>query len=218
MSFLISSREGRLCLNGKRVPLKLTRNQLPSEQFSEGNFSIPATLGNINLICQAFLDLYIIPMGGRRLPRGYGYTSQDIERKYILPFGNNVNEFLIQPNRHIFRSSRNLTRGWCLLSCATLHRFFYKDFDLYRSDCPYDTNDFHWWLQNNAGDVIDLAEEQYRISRIYDLRSNYQKKNSFPGASYSVRGKNLSWRLAEYVSDSKIDWTRIPKYIKGYNN
>jgi hypothetical protein len=186
------------------------------DQFTDGHFSIPATVENIQIISQSFLDLYVIPMGGRRLPRGYGYTSQDVEKKYMMPFVDNIDDFLIQPRRHIFRSPRNLTRGWCLLSCATLHRFFYKDFDLYRSECPYDKNDFHWWLQNNAGDVIDLAEEQYRISRIYDLRVNGQKRNSFPSASYSVRGKNLSWRLAEYVSGSRIDWKLIPKYLKGY--
>jgi hypothetical protein len=216
MSFLISSREGRLCLDGKRIPPRITRSSFGSDQFIDGDFSIPPTLENIQVISQAFLDLYVVPMGGKRLPRGFGYLAQDIEKKYSIPAKGQEEYFLFKPNRHLFRSRRNLTRGWCLLCCATLHRFFYKEFDLYRGNCSYDDNDHHWWLQNQNGDVIDLAEEQYRISRIYDLRRDGTKKNSFPAASYSARGRNLAWKLAEYVSGNAIDWNLVPKYLKGY--
>ena len=120
--------------------------------------------------------------------------------------------------RALFRGPRNLTRGWCYLASATLHRFFYKEFDLYRGDCEYDEGDFHWWLQNASGDVIDLAEEQYRISKIYELRKNGKKKSSFPALSYPARGGNLAWKLAEYVSASSINYEDVPKRLKGYKS
>ena len=117
-------------------------------------------------------------------------------------------------------ADRNLTRGWCLISTATLHRFFWKEYDLFKCPCPYDEeNDFHWWLQNASGDVIDLAEEQYRISKIYEnLRQNGKKVSSFPGASYPARGRNLAWKLAEYVSSSEINYDLIGKYPSEYKS
>jgi hypothetical protein len=223
---LYSSREGRLCIDGKRVPLQITRSRFSQDFFSSGDLRIAASKENIQIISQCFLDLYIVPMGGKTLPRGSGYTSQDIEQKYSinkknpnLIDGDLENESLLfNPIRKWFRSRRNLTKGWCLLSCAALHRFFWQDFDLYQSKCPLDENDYHWWLQNQNGDVIDLAEEQYRIERIYELRQDGKKKGSFPGASYPVRGKNLAWKLAEYVSGSSIDPENIAPYISGYKS
>ena len=220
---LYSSREGRLCVDGKRVPLQITKSSFPTDSFASGDFSIAATKENILVICQCFLDLYVIPMGGKKLPSGFGYnyTSQDLEQKFQinkknpnLPDGDLDNPgLLFNPLRKWFRSRRNLTRGWCLISTATLHRFFWKEYDLFKCPCPYDEeNDSHWWLQNASGDVIDLAEEQYRISKIYELRKNGKKVSSFPSASYPARGKNLAWKLAEYVSSSDIDWDLIPKY------
>jgi len=125
---------------------------------------------------------------------------------------------LFNPIRKWFRSRRNLTRGWCLLSCATLHRFFWKEFDLYKSVCPLDANDHHWWLQSQNGDVIDLAEEQYRIERIYELRKDGKKVSSFPGASYPQRGRRLAWKIAEYVTASDIRLDAIPQYLKEYKS
>lgn len=220
MTYLISSREGRLCLDGKRLPVRITRSTFPVDTFASGDFSIAANEKNLQIICQCFLDLYVIPMGGKKLPRGWGYISQDIENKYKKnPDEIEGDEYLFNPIRKWFRSRRNLTRGWCLLSCATLHRFFWKEFDLYRSPCPYDEeNDYHWWLQNENGDVIDLAEEQYRISRIYELRKDGKKMGSFPGASYPARGRNLALKLAEYVSASSIKQEDVPKYMKGYKS
>ena len=61
MTFLISTREGRLCLDGKRLPLMITRSKLPPNYFESGNFSLDASLENIKLISQCFTDLYIIP-------------------------------------------------------------------------------------------------------------------------------------------------------------
>ena len=217
MTYLISSREGRLCLDGKRLPQRITRSTFPFDSFVSGDFSIEASMENIQIISQCFLDLYVVPMGGQQLPRGWGYTSQDVEIKYkTIPDEIEGDAYLFNPVRRLFRSSRNLTRGWCLLSCATLHRFFWKEFDLYRSPCPYDVeNDYHWWLQNQDGDVIDLTEEQYRISRIYEPRSDGKKMTSLPAASYAVRGRNLSLKLAEYVSASTISKYAPPKYMGG---
>ena len=83
---LYSSREGRLCVDGKRVPLQITRSSFPADSFATGDFSIAANKENILVICQCFLDLYVIPMGGKKLPSGFGYnyTSQDLELKYQI--------------------------------------------------------------------------------------------------------------------------------------
>ena len=83
---LYSSREGRLCVDGKRVPLQITRSSFPADSFATGDFSIAANKENILVICQCFLDLYVIPMGGKKLPSGFGYnyTSQDLEQKFQI--------------------------------------------------------------------------------------------------------------------------------------
>jgi len=44
------------------------------------------------------------------------------------------------------RSIDNLTRGWSYLVEGVMHRFFHKNFDLYKALCPLDKNmrDNHW--------------------------------------------------------------------------
>ena len=229
MTFLISTREGRLCLDGKRLPLMITRSKLPPNYFESGNFTLDASLENIKLISQCFTDLYIVPMGGKRLPRGWGYLSQDVEPKYqerskidFIPNDLDDAALNFNPFRKFIRGNRNLTRGWCLRSVACLHRFFYKEFSITKSSCPFDVYggkpDFHYWLENKNGDVIDLAEEQYRIDRIYDLRKDGKKVSSFPIASASVVGRNLAIKLAEYITTTPIDIDRVPKYCNRYRN
>ena len=203
--FLVSSREGRLCVDGKRVPKPSTKPICTPDQFASGSLAIPATLENIKIVSQVFLDLFIIPQGTRfKGPSGRDRTL-DVVPKYNVPDAIKDHEGLVRLFRGLFRSNRNLTRGWCYLASGTLHRFFYKEFDLYKGGDEYgDPNDFHWWLYNEKRGTIDLTEEQYRVMRIYDLRTD-GKKMSPMGYSYSVKTKSMAIRVAEVLCDGFVD-------------
>lgn len=202
--FLISSREGRLCVDGKRVP-KPSTNICTPDQFASGALAIPATLENIKAVSQVFLDLFIIPQGIRfKWPAGRD-RALDVVPKYNVPDSIKDDDALVRLFRGLFRSNRNLTRGWCCLASGTLHRFFYREFDLYKGGDEYgDPSDFHWWLHNEKRGTIDLTEEQYRVMRIYDLRTD-GKKMSPMGYSYSVKTKNMATRVAEVLCDGFVD-------------
>ena len=76
--FLISSREGRLCVDGKRVPKPSTKICTP-DQFASGSLAIPATVENIKAVSQVFLDLFINPQGsdsGQQADKDFGCCSQ----------------------------------------------------------------------------------------------------------------------------------------------
>ena len=217
MSFLISSREGRLCIDGKRVVSPFTEGILPKDQFTGGDLSLPATENNILMVSQCFLDLFIKPMGMvlEKRPSGkrWLYSTLDIEKKYrsTVPI-----ETKDSVPRGKFRSSENLTRGWCLFAVNTLHRFFWKDFDCHRGSCKYDeSNDYHWWLQNDTGDVIDLTEEQYRISKIYNLREDGKKLKPL-GLRYAATSRNMAYKITEVLSGQQYDVDVIDQYANAY--
>ena len=67
--FLVSSREGRLCVDGKRVPKPSTKPICTPDQFASGSLAIPATLENIKAVSQVFLDLFINPQGNATAKR-----------------------------------------------------------------------------------------------------------------------------------------------------
>jgi len=204
MSFLISSREGRLCVDGKRVPKPETKICTP-DQFATGSLSIPATVENIQAVSQVFLDLFIVPRGIRfKGPTGRDRTL-DVVPKYNVPDSIKDDEGLVRLFRGLFRSKRNLTRGWCYLASGTLHRFFYKEFDLYRGSDEYgNPEDFHWWLFNEDRGTIDLTEEQYRVTKIYDLRNDGVKKSPM-GYSYGTKTAKMAVRVAEVLCGGYVD-------------
>ena len=58
-----------------------------------------------------------------------------------------------------------------------MHRFLYKNFDLYKALCRLDKNmrDYHWWLESRYRNyVIDLTKEQYVNEGITNIRDNGQ--------------------------------------------
>ena len=212
MAQLFSSREGRLCINGKRVKRSSGVIQTPDTFGVDGDLSIPASEENILALCQLFIDTFIIPMG-LRLEKGEspeGYPGLDIVKKYgekedlLSDTPNFLNRF-----KRLFRSQKNLTRGWCYLASGTLHRFLYKDFDLYRGECSIDGGDHHWWLQSADDRVIDLTEEQYRIFKIYDPR-NEGKKMSPMGQSYAVKTRNMSVVVANQFVENELFMCDFP--------
>jgi len=217
---IITSREGRLCIDGKRIPVPSIFIEVPEGFGENGDLSLPATQKNVLAISQLFMDTFIIQMG-MTLDSGVspeGYPGLDIVKKYdqkddvLVDSGKFLERF-----RRYFRNPKNLTKGWCYLSSATLHRFFYKEFDLYRNECSLDEDDFHWWLQNENGDIIDLTEEQYRIFKIYNPRENGRKKSPM-GQSYAVKTRNMSVVIANRITEKELYMCEFPATSKYRQN
>ena len=74
---------------------------------------------------------------------------------------------------------------------GTLHRFFYKEWDMYRNECKLIDGDYHWWLQDKEGNIIDLTEEQYILNGIHNCRDGGKKKGPL-GLSYGVKTRNIA--------------------------
>ena len=55
MGFLLSSREGRLCVDGKRVMTPYFQGMFPADQFMSGDLSLPATDINLKMVSQCYL-------------------------------------------------------------------------------------------------------------------------------------------------------------------
>lgn len=218
-SFLVSSREGRVCLDGHRVDRVQTRIFEP-DYFASGSLVIPATLDNIIIVSQVFMDLFVNPKGIQLSTSVGGYKTMDVVARYRqIPHSLQTDPTLLRLFRGWFRTDRNLTRGWCYLAAGTLHRFFYPEFDLYRSDCEFGNSeiaiDYHWWLHNDRLGTIDLTEEQYRVMRIYDLRSN-GKKRSPMGHSYSKKTRNMAVLVASELCGATVEFEKVK--VTGYKN
>ena len=217
MSFLLSSRSGHLYFNGNRVLEQHTDGLFPSDQFCDGNLSIPSTDQNILTISQCFLDLFINPMGMMQEKRSKGkkwlYSTVEIERE----FGGAIQ---IENQEHSSKdplpTSLNQTRGWHLFTMHTLHRFFWKDFDCIRGSRKLEeTNDYHWWLENSSGDMIDLAEEQYRAAKIPKLRAQGKRLKPL-GHRYSATSRTMAHRITEVLSSHHYDASVIDQYANAY--
>ena len=217
MGFLLSSRSGHLCVDGKRVLKPHTDGLFPSDQFCDGDLSIPSTDRNILTISQCFLDLYINPMGILQEKRSKGkkwlYSTLEIERE----FGEvNQVEDPEQSTKGSLPTSLCQTRGWHIFAMHTLHRFFWKDFDCIRGSHKLEeTGDYHWWLENSAGDMIDLAEEQYRATKIPTLRDQGKKLKPL-GQRYSATSKTMAHKITEVLSSHHYDANVIDQYANAY--
>jgi len=217
MGFLLSSRSGHLCVDGKRVLKPHTDGLFPSDQFCDGDLSIPSTDRNILTISQCFLDLYINPMGILQEKRSKGkkwlYSTLEIERE----FGEvNQVEDPEQSTKGSIPTLLSQTRGWHIFAMHTLHRFFWKDFDCIRGSHKLEeTGDYHWWLENSAGDMIDLAEEQYRATKIPTLRDQGKKLKPL-GQRYSATSKTMAHKITEVLSSHHYDANVIDQYANAY--
>ena len=217
MGFLLSSRSGHLCVDGKRVLKPHTDGLFPSDQFCDGDLSIPSTDRNILTISQCFLDLYINPMGILQEKRSKGkkwlYSTLEIERE----FGEvNQVEDPEQSTKGSLPTSLSQTRGWHIFAMHTLHRFFWKDFDCIRGSRKLEeTDDYHWWLENSSGDMIDLAEEQYRATKIPTLRDQRKKLKPL-GNQYSATSRAMAHKITEVLSSQHYDVDVIDQYANAY--
>ena len=185
MDLFITSIKGKLVQNNK--VLKNTQLFIPNEKYIKGDLTTPASIKNIQSISESILDIFIRPMGFNNSDREISELSQiDIGKKYTN------GECL--PNR----SKDNLTRGWSYLVAGVMHRFFHKNFDLYKALCPLDKNmrDNHWWLESKCRNyVIDLTEEQYLNEGITNIRENGQITKSMDH-SYGNKTKYMAYIIA----------------------
>jgi len=193
MDLFITSIEGNLVQN-KKV-LKNVKLFSPKEKYIKGDLTTPASIKNIHSISESILDIFIRPMGLNISDREMLALSQiDIGEKYT--------NGECPPNR----SKVNLTRGWCYLVAGVMHRFFHKNFDLYKVLCPLDKNrrDYHWWLESKCRNyVIDLTEEQYLNEGITNIRDNGQLTKSM-GHSYGNKTKYMAYIIATKNSPDAV--------------
>ena len=217
MGFLLSSRSGHLCVDGKRVLKPHTDGLFPSEQFCDGDLSIPSTDRNILTISQCFLDLYINRMGMLQEKRSKGkkwlHSTLEIEKEFSKEFQTDNPEHSKKGSLPV---SLRQTRGWHVFSMHTLHRFFWKDFDCMRSSRKLEeTDDYHWWLENRSGDMIDLAEEQYRATKIPTLRDQGKRLKPL-GHQYSATSRAMAHKITEVLSSHNYDVNTIDQYANAY--
>ena len=187
MDLFITSKNGQLVQNQKF--LKNTKVFMPKEKFLDGDLQIAASIKNIQSVCESILSIFIRPMGLKSYhPDLSSYNSVDINKKYT--------NGKCPPNR----SNENLTRGWSYLVAGVMHRFFYKNYDLYKVSCPLDNKkrDYHWWLESKCRNyIIDLTEEQYIKKGIIGIRDKGLKTNSL-GHLYGKKTKYMAFVIATH--------------------
>ena len=168
----LSTRDGKLTfgsyINNKSIPNSKFKGEPFLEEplpfvpprrdfFKNGDLNLLATKDNIFSVCQSVCTIFL-QREGIKLPTGYfeNYPGLDVVKKYKdIPSDVDPED---KRAMNLYRHSDNLTCGWCYLISGTIHRFFYKYFDMYR--CITD-NDYHWWLQSSTGEIIDLTYEQF---------------------------------------------------------
>ncbi len=205
MDLLISTKGGKLIQN-KKI-LKNINYFSPERIYHDGDLMTKASLKNIHSICQSIMGIFIKPMGLKL------YTSNNSELFEI-----DIDPKYINGECPPLRKKNNLTRGWSYLVSGVLHRFFHKNFNLYKVQCPLDKNhrDYHWWLESKCRKyVIDLTEEQYLNADIKDIRQ-YGKQTVSLGHTYGQKTKNMAYIIATYNYPNAINLKNISatSYIK----
>tara|TARA_B100000212_G_scaffold339963_1_gene319451 strand:+ start:360 stop:977 length:618 start_codon:yes stop_codon:yes gene_type:complete len=205
MDLFVTSKSGKLVQNNKFV--KNTKLFLPKSKYIKGDLTTSASIKNIHSICESILEIFIRPMGLNTINREIvEFSKIDVGNKYI--------NGECPPNRN----KDNLTRGWSYLVAGVMHRFFYKNYDLYKVLCPLDKNmrDYHWWLESRCRNyVIDLTEEQYLNEGITNIRSKGQLTKSM-GHSYGKKTKYMAYYIAIKHSPGAVNINDIKSsfYIK----
>ena len=193
MHLFITSKNGKLVQNNKILINKKLFS--PKEKYIKGDLTTPASIKNIHAISESILEIFIRPMGL--------YISDQNKLEIIqIDIGKKYTNGECPPNR----SKNNLTRGWSYLVAGVMHRFFHKNFDLYKVLCPLDKNmrDYHWWLESKCRNyVIDLTEEQYLNEGITNIRDNGQITKSM-GHSYGNKTKYMAYIIATKNSPDAV--------------
>ncbi len=205
MDLFITSIKGKLVQNNK--VLKNIKLFSPKGKYMNGDLTTPASIRNIHSISESILEIFIRPMGL------YVSDSEMLEISQI-DVGNKYNNGECPPNRSI----NNLTRGWSYLVSGVIHRFFHKNFDLYKVLCPLDLKmrDYHWWLESKCRNyVIDLTEEQYLNEGITNIRDKGKITKSM-GHSYGSKTKYMAYIIATKNSPNavRIEDIKSSSYVK----
>ena len=205
MDLFITSINGKLVQNNK--VLKNTELFSAKEKYIKGDLTTPASIKNIHSISESILDIFIRPMG-------LNISDMEILELSQIDIGKKYTNGECPPNR----SKDNLTRGWSYLVAGVMHRFFHKNFDIYKALCPLDKNmrDNHWWLESKCRNyVIDLTEEQYLNAGITNIRDNGQITKSM-GHSYGIKTKYMAYIIATKRSPDAVFFNDIKSssYIK----
>ena len=206
MDLFITSERGLLVQNCEVINPPLFT---PKGNYIDGDLYTAASLINIQSVCESLLEFFIRPQGMKLEsdPKWGGYITLDVGKKYQ----NGENPPI--------RNDGNITRGWCYLVSGVLHRFFYKNYDLYKVPCCLDETkrDYHWWLESKCRNyVIDLTEEQYLKVGVQNIRENGVKKSRL-GHSYGMKTRNMSYFVAtqcEKYDVVQIDDIQHTKYSK----
>ena len=205
MDLFITSIKGKLVQNNK--VLRNTKLFSPKEKYMQGDYTTPASIKNIHSISESILEIFVRPMGLYISGREMLEISQ-------IDIGNKYTNGECPPDR----SKNNLTRGWSYLVAGVIHRFFHKNFDLYKVSCPLDKSmrDYHWWLESKCRNyVIDLTEEQYLNEGITNIRDKGKIAKNM-GHSYGNKTKYMAYIIATRNSPNavKIKDIKSNSYIK----
>tara|TARA_Y100001970_G_scaffold294164_1_gene447838 strand:+ start:16532 stop:17173 length:642 start_codon:yes stop_codon:yes gene_type:complete len=212
MPFKVSSRKSRLYLDDEMKDQIGPYLACPIG-IDKGCLSIEPDLQNILVICEHLLYRFIRTGGVFRQPReDMANPSMNVIRKYgKLDKMGDINWFSEELK---YKNPSIITGGWCYLLSGTLHRFFFKSWDLYRNSRPLSNGDYHWWLQDKEGNIIDLTEEQFSINKIPNCRLDGYRSKPL-GLSYSVKTRNMAFTVLNDLCGSPIDINVIS--VSGYN-
>ena len=205
MDLFITSKKGKLVQNNN--VLKNIKLFLPKTKYIQGDLTTPASIKNIHSICESILEIFIRPMG-------LNINVREISELSRIDIGKKYTNGECPPNR----TEDNLTRGWSYLVAGVMHRFFHKNFDLYKVLCPFDKKmrDYHWWLESKCRNyVIDLTQEQYINEGITNIRYEGQITKSI-GHSYGNKTKYMAYIIAtKYLPDAvNINDIKSISYVK----
>ena len=193
MDLFITSERGKLVQNGEIISPPLFK---PKKKYEEGDLTTAASLINIHGVCESMLELFIRPMGiTLDKSKNWERFKMDVATKYTNGSCPPV------------RNENNLTRGWCYLASGVLHRFFWKNYDLYKVSCPLDEakRDYHWWLESKCRNyVIDLTEEQYLKVGIKNIREGGSLVQQM-GHSYGVKTRNMAYIVATNLFPTAVN-------------
>ena len=224
MGYLFSVKNNQVYFNQEAIGNTNNPSYFGVNNFIDGDLSLPATKENIGAVANAFTHLFM-NAGGQFFNPDFLEDNRvgrlDVNYKYIKdgdPYKSGSGDKFSDDNT--FQNVDNPTAGWCWFASGTLHRFFYKEFDLYKSVCKIHPNDFHWWLQDKSGNVIDLTEEQYLINGIKNIRDGVLRKPKTGEAkpqrplrtSYALKTKNMAYFLVSYFTPFDVPMSRIKQH------
>ena len=212
MPYKVVSKNSRLFLNDEMKDQIGPFLRCP-ENISKGCLSIEPSVQNILVICEHLLYRFI-RTGGifQNSDASEINPSYDFVRKYgkLDSFGD-LNWF---NNDLEYKNPSKITRGWCYFLSGTLHRFFFKSWDLFTNEQPLINGDYHWWLEDKNGNIVDLTEEQFLKNNILNCRSNGYRREPL-GLSYSVKTRNLAFTILNDLCGAPVDINLIS--VSGYN-